>query len=207
MEAEIQTIEKPILERLAEKLMQAQQELDELTLQLALGKAEAKDKFEEVKADFKYRLQEFKFTTIGKILGMAAERMQAHIEELEDHLSAGKADTHNAFELQLTRISNSIRDLELEVKEKFSHRDEIQLFRYDIEKFKLKLAILRLRFELKSIEMRDEFYDGLAQARKAIHAIKKSSGTKIHDGIESLENFKDEIEEVFVHMRKAIKSL
>lgn len=207
MEAEVQTIEKPLLERLADKLMTAQQELDELAIQLALGKAEAKDKFEEVKSDFKFRLNEFKFTTIGKILGMAAERMQAHVEELEDHLTTGKAESRIVFEAQLIKILDSLKSLELEIKERLPKTEDIHMFQYEVEKFKLKLGILRLRYELNKLELRDEFYDGLAAARKVINTIKKSAKEKVNAGAETLNEFKVEVEEVFVHLRKAIAAL
>jgi hypothetical protein len=207
MEDEVNTIEKPILERVAEKLIQAQQELDELAVQLALGKAEAKDKFEEVKADFKARVSEFKFTTIGKILGMAAERMQAHVDELEEHLSEGKADTRDIFEAQINRILETLKAFEAEVKERLPKSVNVTLFQYEVEKFKLKMAILRLRYELNRIELRDEFYDGLAAARKSIKQMKLSAAEKFKDGVENLDDFKDHVAEIFAHMRKAVKSL
>ncbi|MCA6434418.1 MAG: hypothetical protein IM574_12520, partial [Cytophagales bacterium] len=45
-------IKTPLLEKMAEGLLQAQQEIDELALQLSLGKSEAKEKLEEVKKEF-----------------------------------------------------------------------------------------------------------------------------------------------------------
>jgi hypothetical protein len=207
MEAEVNTFEKSILERVARKLIHAQQELDELAVQLALGKADAKDKFEEVKADFKQRVNEFKFTTIGKILGMAAERMQAHIDELEEHLSDGRAETHEKFEAQLNKILGTLKAFEIEIKDRLPKSANVALFQYDIEKFKLELTILRLRYELKRIELHDEFYDGLAAARKSVKQMKQVVSEKVKDGVENLDDFKEHVAETFAHMRKAVKSL
>ncbi len=56
------TNQKPILVKIADQLLKDQQELDSLAVQLSLGKAEAKDKFEEVKKQIRKSIQEFKIT-------------------------------------------------------------------------------------------------------------------------------------------------
>jgi len=52
--------DKPVLQRIADQLLVAQQEIDDLALQLALGKAEAREKFQEVKKEFRHHVAEFK---------------------------------------------------------------------------------------------------------------------------------------------------
>src|SRR5689334_24714203 len=58
---------KTLLEEVGEKLQLARQELDELAVQLALGKAEVKDKFEEMKKSFLKRLNELNETFFEEI--------------------------------------------------------------------------------------------------------------------------------------------
>ncbi|MFD2962332.1 MULTISPECIES: hypothetical protein [Olivibacter] len=54
--------QRPILVKIANQLLKDQQDLDSLAVQLSLGKAEAKDKFREVKSEFKEKLQDLKNT-------------------------------------------------------------------------------------------------------------------------------------------------
>jgi hypothetical protein len=207
MDTAVKTTEKHILLKLSNKLVKIQQELDELALQMALGKVEVKDKFEEIKQEFKDRIDDFKFTIIGKVLGMAAERMQAHFEELEEHLAEGRAETHETFKVQLTKISRTIKALEEELAIHLPENPDTDLFQYDMEKFKLKLEIIRLRYELKRIELRDAFYNSMAAARKSIKSIKQLVEKASHTGEHKIESFKNDVETTLGHIRSAIKSL
>lgn len=62
MEEAVKTNQKPILVKIADQLLRDQEELDLLAVQISLGKAEVKDKFEEAKKQLKKSVQEFKET-------------------------------------------------------------------------------------------------------------------------------------------------
>lgn len=207
MEAELFIKNKSLLDSIADKLLISQQELDELALQLALGKAEVKDKFEEVKADFKLKLDEFNFSMNGRILGMAGERWQAHVEDLDEFLLGDVVLNYNAFKKQVDDIVNSVQALKLEIKEKLPSSFDVQYFQYEIDKFILKLDILGLRFKLTSMKLHDEFYDRLSDARDCIRAIRTLSIGKIEAEVEDFTIFKNKVEEVFGYWKKAIKSI
>ena len=77
----------------------------------------------------------------------------------------------------------------------------------ELEKFKLKLEIIRLRFVLKKFEIKDGFQSGMSDARKRISKILSASKTKLSKAKETYTDFRDEISESYRHMRKAVKKI
>jgi len=94
------THEKPVLQKIADKLLGVQQELDELVGQFALGKAEGKEKFEEIKKEFRQRVSEFKKLLAAPAAGLLTPEARQKIEELEVQLALGKAESRELFEQQ-----------------------------------------------------------------------------------------------------------
>jgi len=214
MEAKVNTPDQPVgqagkslLEKIADKLMKAQQELDELAIQLALGKVEAKEKFEEVKKEFRAHVQEVKNKLTSKLLKEMVTATTQKLEELEVQLALGKADSAEIFEAQTKKILRAIQSLEKEIKDKFLQTDELNSFGYEMEKFKLKIEILRLKFILKRFEVKDEFKDRMQQAHKRIDQFKESAMLKLNEGKDKAEDFKDEVQVIYKHFRKALESL
>ena len=146
-----ESVEKTTLQKVSEKLLAAQQEIDGLALQLALGKADAKDKFEEIKKEFRLQVAEFKNVLETVSESSVSPEVRARIEELEIQLALGKADSKDIFDEQKTKIERAIGRLEEEIKLKWKSMQTPHFIAHEAEKFKLKLEILRLRFGLKKV--------------------------------------------------------
>lgn len=204
METQTKNIAKPTLTRIAKKLLKAQQEVDDMAVQMALGKAEAKEKFEEVKADFKKRLAELKenFDTISQ-----QENLMTKIENLEGLLNTGLAEGKPAFETQKKKIFSALAAVESEVKEKINSIPTGDDFIHEIEKFKLKTEILRLKFGLKKFELKEDFRTSMDEARKKIKSITTGVKNKIKLGKAKYSDFSDEVHLAYKHLRKALESL
>ncbi len=207
MEAETKGTEKTILEKITGKLTKAQQELDELAVQLALGKAEAKDKFEEVKKEFRTQVSELKHKFASSVMQEMVNVSKAKFEELELQLALGRADTADAFDEQSKKILNSLQALENEIKGKFKQSIEVDSFSQEIEAFKLKVEILRLKFLLKKFEVKDSFKEKMNDASRVIDKLKTSAKEKLGSGKEKYDDFKDEVQLAYKHLRKALESL
>lgn len=207
MEAEIKSEGEPMLEKIAAKLMKAQRELDELIVQLALGKAEAKDKFEEIKKEFRTHVGRLKQTLNASPLNEVKVKIKAKFEELELQLALGKANTAEIFEAQSKKILQSVRALENEIKEKLPQITEVNFFSHEIESFKLKVEILRLKFVLKKFEVKDVFKEKMNDARKTIDKLRVSAKEKLSSGKDKYDDFKDEVQLAYKHLRKALESL
>jgi vacuolar-type H+-ATPase subunit H len=91
--------------------------LEELQLQVSLGKAEAGDKIDEAKKSFKNLLNDAKHQ-IDK--GHSKyEDLKGKIEHLEVQMALGKAEAKESFEEQKKKISHTIHDIENFFKSKF----------------------------------------------------------------------------------------
>ncbi|MGE0771920.1 MAG: hypothetical protein AB7K37_09440 [Cyclobacteriaceae bacterium] len=198
--------EKTVLERVADYLIEAQRELDELAVQLALGKAEAKLKFEEVKAEFKSKLADFR-----KLLDEAPDSIPAKVkqglEKLELQLALGKAETRDAFEEQKDKLLAGVAHIEKEIKDWLDEFGSTSAIGHEIEKFKLKLEILRLKFNLKKFEISDDFHESMSNARRAIQKIGTAADAKLERGRRNMYDFGEEMAEAYQHLRKAVKNL
>lgn len=185
----------PLLKEIADKLLVAHQEIDELTVQLALGKAEALDKFEEIKKDFRKRVQELKALTQS-----GDTKNITNIGKLEIQLELGKAKDPGAFEIQKRNILSALTAL----GEKLT---ESGAFHHEVEKFKLKIIILQLSLALKKFEIKDDFREHMAGARRKIEHIVGTAREKMKDGKEKYNDLRDEVQLAYKHMRKAIEKL
>ncbi len=207
MENLTNTTEKSILLRIAKKLTAAQQELDELAVQLALGKAEATDKFEDIKKEFGVRLNELKQVIDASPEKEITTDLNAKMNVLEAQLSIGQAKTKDLFEAQMKKILAGMADVEIVMKTKFMNNPNVHDLVNELEKFKLKLEVLRLRFALKKFEVKDGFRSGMKEARKEINNLMAGAKNKLSKAKDTYTDFRDEIKEAYEHMRKAVKKI
>ncbi|HET6992401.1 MAG TPA: hypothetical protein VFJ43_13795 [Bacteroidia bacterium] len=197
------TTEKRIGDNLISTLKKSINELEEFQVQIALGKAEAKDKFEEVKK----KLNSFLHTTKQKINAgkIKAAGIRGDFEELQVQLALGKAESIEAFNEQKKKISYAISKLEksLENKTLFLSAELDEKLRHEFEKFKIKMEVLRVQFELGKLDAKDafeekkhEFAEGLAFLKAKFEARKKASA-------KTRQLRHAEMKEAYKHVKKA----
>jgi hypothetical protein len=205
METETKEAPKPLLQKLGEGMLKAQQEIDELAVQLSLGKTEAKEKFEEIKKEFTERvnwLRQSIKSTFDKSMSVA---LKLKLEELELQLKVGQAETKEAFDLQRAALIEATIALENEIRKTLEKLEVSGYFHQEAEKFLLKLEILRLKFGIQRFEIKDTFRTRMERAKKSIHHFadraKKMGSRKTHI------DFKEEIAEAYKHLKSAVKNL
>lgn len=188
-----------------EKLVLIQQELDELALQLSLGKAEARDKFEELKVEFRNKV-----TALKLQLHQSGETIRPEVirtlEEFELQLALGKAETKDRFHEQKIKILQSLNTLEQAGMEWMKTFDS-KFFTHETEKFKLKLEILRLRFDLKAFEMKDAYRGTMPALRRELERIHHRLQQRINSGSSRYDDFTDELSLAYKHLKKAVTDL
>jgi hypothetical protein len=191
-----------------DKLLSAQEEIHELALQFALGKAEAKEKFEEVKNEFRKQITEVKNSLKNLTNNSVSAEIWVKLEALEWQLSLGEAKSKSLFEEQLIKIKNAIAAVEKEVTHYLENIHVWKIFGHEAEKFKLKLEILRLRFTLKKFELKDDYDTLMKNARANIKKIAadptKNMVTTAH---EQLADFRKDIIVAYKHIMKALETL
>lgn len=203
------TNQKPLLVSFADQLLKDQQEIDELVLQLSLGKAEAGEKFEEAKKQMKESVSEFKGTLKKGVKENKdwINAITAKLESLEIELGHSKAATKEMLTAQKKDILRRIEEVKIEIKKNPEAIKQATYFTAAAETLKLKMDILEKKIGAKKSELSTEFVEEMKNARKQIDAIVKKAGAKKGEMELKLENFNTEIHSAYDHFKKAIKAL
>ncbi|HRK53199.1 MAG TPA: hypothetical protein PK185_04740 [Cyclobacteriaceae bacterium] len=199
--------DKPFLHKIADGLLEAQQEIDDLALQLSLGKAEAKEKFEGIKKEFRNNIGEFRRLLEETPHKLITPEIKKKVQELEVQLALGKAETKEEFEEQRKKLLRSIALIEKSIKKWLKNVDFPPSIESEMEKFKLKLEIVRLKYSLKKFELRDDFKEHMRNAKMEIEKNTSKAKSKLQIGKRKYEDFADEISSAYDHLKKAVKHL
>ena len=156
---------KTLTEKMVNGFRKAANELEEFQLQFALGKAEAKDKYEDLKKKTTNLVHEAKLKVIkGK---EHAEHLHQLFDELRVQLALGKAETTDAFEIQRKKINAKIHDIEVYIKTNPTLVKIHDALLPELEKIKVKLEILKVNYNLVRIVTNDS----VAKRRKEMDKI------------------------------------
>lgn len=184
--------------RLASFITSAQTELDHLKVQLALGKMEAADLFEQSKKELLPRLEE-----ISKAAGQkGTDKLNAAIDNLRLQLALGKATALDAFMDQQEKITNALDRLEQEIKMgNYGLPAEMNLkIRNELYKFQLKTDILKIKYKLGKIELKED-------AENRMNAFKDEIADMFSDVKEGADNMLENAEDGLKSAYAKLKSV
>jgi len=205
MDAQVKTTEKTVLLTLADRLVEAQRELDELTLQLALGKAEGKEKFEDIKKQFSVRLSNLRRVLNSPKVESLSKDITVKLDELEKVLNAGKVKDREMFVAQRKLILKSLLAFENEVRKRLPENLDVQHFAHEIENFKLKMEILRLKFVLKRFTIRDDIKSNMDETRKKITKLIEKAREKMSSGRKRIIEVNKDVKKAYRKSEKAFR--
>jgi hypothetical protein len=196
----METQTTPLRDKFFDQLKKTQKEIEELALQFSLGKAEAKDKFEEIKKDLTKSVRKWKEKYSGDLKN---NHMKQMLDELELQLSLGKAEAIDKFDEQKKNILIAIQEMESEFKNNSKVKEYSENLKNDIEKFKLKMEILQLKFQAKKFDLKSNFTD---EMNKATANLRSQINTNVNKANSKISDFSDEIDLAYKHFKKAIHS-
>ncbi len=186
------------IDKVAEALRKAAVDLEEFQVKAALGKAEAQDKYEEIKKNLDSFIQESKSKVkTGK---EKVDEVHTKFDELRVQLALGKAETIEAFKNQKKQLLTAMHELEVKIKTNKTLNEMYAFVLIEIEKFKAQLEVLEEKFDKgkedakASFEKRKQEFDDFIDKFKAKYASKEES---------RWEHFQDEISEAFTHFKSA----
>ncbi|MCX6310638.1 MAG: hypothetical protein NT084_03285 [Bacteroidetes bacterium] len=178
-------------------------DLEEFQVQFALGKAEAKEKYEEVKKKF----NNFLHTTKANIaLGKERkEKLQNDFEYLQVQLALGKAETLEVFNEQKKKIFSAINKLEksIENKSKVFVGDLDEKIRHEVEKFRIKMELLRVQYELGKLNVTDQFEERKHELSESVAKLKAKFEGRKKVVAKTRQLRHQEMREAYKHMKKA----
>ncbi|SDS18890.1 hypothetical protein SAMN04515667_1609 [Formosa sp. Hel1_31_208] len=178
-------------------------ELEEFQVQAALGKAEAQDKYEEVKKKFNLFLHDSESKI--KDIKQKIEDVNTKFDELRVQLELGKAETKEVFKKQKKEILSTIHEIEVKIRTNDTLNRMYALALIEIEQFKIQLEILEQRFSEDKVKSKETFEKGKQDFNAFINKFKGKYGKKKEET--KFEHFQHEISEAFDHFKKAFSKV
>ncbi len=187
-----------LIDKIVGALRQSATEIEELQVQAALGKAEAKEKFEDVKKKFNLFIHESKSKI--KDSQEKADEIHAMFDDLRVQLALGKAETTDAFREQKRELLLKLHELEVKIKtnKRFNRIYAFALIK--IEEFKVQLQLLEQKFEKGKEQAKVSFEKEKKEFDEYINRLKSKYAKKEET---RWEHFQDEVSEAFDHLKKA----
>lgn len=174
-------------------------ELEEFQVQATLGKAEAQDKYEEVKKKFNLFIHDSEFKVKG--IKEKIDEVNTMFDELRVQLALGKAETKEIFKKQKKQLLSTIHDIEVKIRTNDTLNRMYALSLIEIEQFKIQLEILEQRFNKDKSKAKDTFEKGKNDFNSFINKFKGKYGKKKEET--KFEHFQHEISEAFDHFKNA----
>ena len=179
-------------------LRKAAIEMEELQLQTALGKAEARDGYEKAKKKFNLFLHESE-AKIKKGKEKASD-IHTKMDELRIQLNLGKAETIDSFRAQKKNLLLALHELKVKIKTNEKFKRIYAYLLIEIEAFSILLEILEDKFDSGSKSAKDAFEKGKKQFDLFIDDLKAKYGKKEPS---KWEHFSGELSEAFTHFKQA----
>lgn len=196
----MKTEKSTFTETVVDGLRNAATEIEEFRVQVALGKSEAKDLFEEMKKKMKSFIHDTKHK-YRSVKDSETLKLVNAIEMLEVQLALGLAETKDVFEKQKKEITTTLNKLEAELRANDTMSELKANARLEIEKFKMKLELLSLQYKLKKLQVeynldkkKQEFADKLKNLQDKMISSEQKQQWK---------NFKKEMGEAYEHFKQA----
>ncbi|MBK9016629.1 MAG: hypothetical protein IPM82_22535 [Saprospiraceae bacterium] len=200
------TLQDELLDIGKERLTQMKVLLDEMQVQMALGKAEARDIFDRERKNFLNFVSEEK-----NVLRRSGEAASTHrtvlmekFDALDARLAKVVAENKRQYDVQKRETLHAIYELELAMKEGYGDvgmalQAKLDVFRGKLDNYRIKLALGEFETESELEPLKPELVNAIADIRERL---KKETGAS-----EKIDSFSNEISTSFDHMKKAFSNL
>lgn len=200
------TLQDELLEVGKEKLTQMKVFLEELEVQMALGKSEAKETFERERKNFMQYISDQKeqFKSTGKVTEDHRKNLSAKFEALEFELDKEQVSSQKKFDMMKKETLHAIYELELAIKEAYG--DVGMKMQAKLDSFKGKLDAYRIKLALGEYEDVAEMENKKEELRNVVDEI-LGKLKKEESASEKIDHFADEINVSVEHLKKAFSEL
>lgn len=179
---------------------------EELKVQMALGKAEARDLIEKEKKVFSdyINTQRQEIAKLDKAENETRRTFLSCVEDLETILYSDVPEDPKAYDAYKDSILNKVYKLEEEVRDNYPDlsskmQDKMDDFKAKMDAFRVNLALHDKDDPEKVEKVKAEFTEKLEEIRKKLSS-KEVVQTK-------LDNFVEDISESFDYLKRAIADL
>ena len=197
---------KDFLDMGKEKLEQLKTVFQELEVQMALGKAEAKDMFDREKQNLNSFIneQKAKFRKENEAVDAHWETLRDKFEALEAQLSKATPDTKEAYDALKTETLHAIYDLENAMREAYGELGSSM--RLQLDQFKGRLDGYRIQLALSEFGSQEDADKRLEELKSTVTDIRSKMDKEVEDA-NKLDDFADEMAASLDHIKKAFSDL
>lgn len=200
------TLQEELMDIGKERLTQMKVLLDELQVQISLGKSEAKDIFDRERKNFLHFVAEEKnmLRKTGEAASKHRETLMNKFEVLDARLAKTASENKRQYDVQKRETLHAIYELELAMKEAYGDlgmalQTKLDAFRAKLDSYRIKLALGEFEMENELEVLKPELVNAVADIRERL---KKEVGAG-----EKIDSFSNEISTSFDHMKKAFSNL
>lgn len=200
------TLQEELMDIGKERLTQMKVLLDELQVQMALGKSEAKDIFDRERKNFMQFVSEEKnvLRRSGESASKHRQTMLEKVEALQVCLAKVASENKRQYDVQKRETLHAIYSLELAMKEAYGDvgmalQGKIDTFKTKLDNFRIKLALGEFEAEAEVEALKPELVEAVVDISERL---KKEAGAG-----EKIDSFANEISTSFDHMKKAFSNL
>ncbi len=198
--------EKDMFELGKEKMDQAKSFFEELEVQFALGKAEAKEAFEREKKNFMEFIDDQRRRMRDEAQNKA-ERLnvlEARMEALAGLLVSDAPATVEAYDQAKAALLHSIYEVEAALKDAYNEagaglRPYLDQFRNALDGYRIPLALSSFEDQAEVLLKKEALDEALSGLMGRFQAEEKTE--------DKVEHFMAEMETAFEHVKKAVKEL
>ncbi|TAK46564.1 MAG: hypothetical protein EPO28_02200 [Saprospiraceae bacterium] len=180
--------------------------LEDIEVQLSLGKAEARDAFERERKNFRTYIrqqkEEMKDSANNNEKNSALLNEQFNV--LEKYLQKDTPESKRAFDAQKKQTLKAIYELEATLKESYGGIGLLMLDR--LGRFKSKLDSYRIQLALGEFEDAESLKVRKEELLNAVREVKQKFDKQNEAG-EKIDQFAEEVVQSFEHMKKAFSEL
>ena len=199
-------MENTIIDRIKNQAKNLKMLTDELQVQMALGKAEARDIIEKEKKIFSKYINEQR-NELAKVENASNENRRSFltcVEDLESALYNEIPEGTKAYDKYKDDILTKVYKLEEVLRDSYpdmneSIQEKLDAFKSKMDAFRVNLALHDKDNPEKVEKIRNEFTEKLEDIRKILGS-KEQVNTK-------LDNFVEDISESFNYLKRAIAEL
>ena len=187
------------IDTVIEALKKSAVEMEKFQLKAALGKAEAKESYEEIKKKLNLFIHESNYKiNVGK---QKVDEINAKLDEFRVQLTLGKAESVEAFNQQKKQLLLTIHELEVKIKNNDRLKRMYAIVLIEIETFKIQLKILETKLNQGMDKTEFSIEKGKEKFNQFINNFKEKYGKKKET---KWEHFQAEVSEALNHFRHAV---
>ena len=186
-------------------LESAQSDLEQFRKDLGHDQAGVHMKYDQLKGEIKDALRQMKeMVRDNKALAKdVADALRVKLSQLEEHLAAPHKEGDGELLNQLTIIKRMMEDIAKYLAKIDFFDLSLSRITDRIYRYKIKLGIVKLKFQLGTMQMKDTVLDVKYDLKGKIHELREYLN-RSEDGLEKRWHlFHHEISEAYEHLQKA----